>query len=137
MSLIKIQAAFVTAYITAFPSVPTAYPNVKFNPPAGKWVKFDFVPSPPFVFSLGNGGDDMQRGVVSLSFFYPQDTGTADFYDDFEICRSTFVAGKFFTYSDQSAKVISCGASGPVSDGPWLRGNVAIDWEALIKRTTI
>jgi len=134
MSLGKVQSAFVTAYVAAFPTRATSYPNAKFVPPTGAWVKFDFTPAQPFVFTLGSGGDDMQRGLVQLSFFYPQDTGTAAFYTDVGSCRTAFTAGKFFTYSGQTVKVISCGASGPVSDGPWLRGIVTVEWETLLKR---
>ena len=139
MSVANIQSALITAYLDKFPTLPTAYPNVRFSPPSqgAKWAKIDFTASQPFVFTLGNGGEDMQRGLFVVSFFYPQDTGTFDFYTDVATMREQFVAGKFFTFGGIVTKIISSGANGPVSDGSWLRGMVTIEWESLLARTII
>lgn len=137
MSLDKIHSALIQAYVAAFPTLPTAYPNANFKPSTNKWAKIDFSPAQPFTFTLGDGGEDMQRGVLSVSLFYPQDTGTYDFYQDYSTLRGRFTGGKFFTFSGQSVWIRSCGVTAPVSDGAYLRGIVIIEWEATIARPVI
>lgn len=139
MSIASIQSALTKAYLDVFPVVATAFPNVSFSPPNNRerWVKIDFTPYQPFLFTLGVGGEDIQRGLFQLSFYYPQNIGTANYYADVETCRQQFVAGKTFTYNGQTVRVISCGARGSVSDGPWLLGIVSIEWEALLVRAII
>lgn len=140
MSETRINAALVTAYRAAMPSLidQTAYEGASFTPTTGtKWAALHNLRAGADVASLGVGGQDDHAGVLQIDINVPENTGTASLLNDADTLRAYFVAGRGFTYQSQSVRVRRSDVS-PIRrvDG-WLRVSVSVTYSAMTIRPEI
>lgn len=78
MSLVKINAALVSAYQALGLNLPTAYEMRDFTPPSsGMWARVLNAPATRSVRTLGDGGEDNITGFFQVDIFTPENSGTA------------------------------------------------------------
>lgn len=140
MSEVKINAALVTAYRAAMPSLvsSTAYEGMSFTPTVGqKWGQVTNLRAGADMASLGVGGQDESTGVFQIDVSVPENSGTATLLADADTLRAYFVAGRSFTYQSQSVRVRRADVS-PIRrvDG-WLRVSVSVTYSAITIRPEI
>ena len=105
MSLKKINSALVSAYLAAYPSVPTSYEGVAFTPPQGKWAQVTNLPAGGDVVTLGTGGEDEIAGVFQIDVNVTEGTGTSVLLADLDTLKNYFIAGRWLTYQGQNVLV--------------------------------
>lgn len=114
MSMATVESALIKAFVDAnfFAQALVQWPNVKFEPPVtGAWAAVYFLPSQPFVATLGTGGEDEVPGILQIDLNFPPNSGTKGCNDKYEAIKNVFTAGARFAYSGQEVVIRSCGRS--------------------------
>ena len=137
MSIKKINAALVTAYQSAYPSVPTAYEGVAFTPPNGKWAQVFNLLSAADPVTLGKGGEDEVSGVFQIDINVPEGSGTSTLLTDMDTLKSSFVAGKWLAYQGQNVLIRKADPSAIRRIDGWLRISLSVYYTSRQTRGTI
>lgn len=137
MSLDYVRAALEKQVVIGLPSNhDIAWVNEEFTPPeADEWARVSFVPSQPFVFTLGDEGNDQVDGFLQISLMFPQGLGTQVSYKRFDGLRDVFYAGAKYTFESQDVVIRSCGMSQGRNDDGWYRVDVTVFWYAFLSRS--
>lgn len=138
MSITNIRSALVQAFVASnlFDPVAVQYENILFQAPDNlPWAAVYFVPVPPVVATLGEGGSDEQRGFLQIDLNFTQNSGEKEINAAFEVLRSLFTAGRRFSYSGQEVIILSCGrANGKIING-FFRIPVTVQFYAHVPRS--
>lgn len=138
MSELRINAALVSAYRAVMPTLPTAFEGAPFTPPAGqKWGQLTNLRAGADVASLGVGGLDEHTGVLQIDISVPEGTGTGELLRNADTLRAYFVAGRHFTYQDQSVRVRRADVSSIRRVDGWQRISVSVTYSAFTTRPEI
>lgn len=138
MSALKINAALVAAYRAILPTLPTAFEGVTFTSTVGsKWGQVANLRAGADVASLGVGGLDEHTGVLQIDISVPENTGTAALLRDADTLRAYFIAGRHFTYQDQTVRVRRADVSSIRRVDGWLRISVSVTYSAFTTRPEI
>jgi hypothetical protein len=124
--------------IATLDSVPTAWPNKKFTPPAkAPWCEVFYMPAGRDAVTMGAGGEDEVTGIIQVNYNNLLDTGdtpTDEFLGELE---DHFVGGRVFSYQQQKVSIIkSVRSPGRVKENNWTT-SLSIYFLARIHRPTI
>lgn len=92
-------------------NVTVAWPNVPFTPPAGSWVKLDFVWGTGQVMTKGGGGLNSVTGILQLAIFGRKNKGDGALDTLAQSARATFNRLRF---ASPNQDVMFGAVSGPV-----------------------
>lgn len=68
--------AYHMSQLVFSPSIPVAWPNVAFVPPASnKWIRFHEIPAQTLPLSVDDRGANQHQGLAQISVFWPLNTG--------------------------------------------------------------
>lgn len=84
------MATIETAIAAAFPTTPTAWPNVPFTAPAGQWLKVDFLWGNGTITTKSPNGLNFITGVLQLAVFERKDGGDGSLDALAESARAAF-----------------------------------------------
>lgn len=123
MSQIAIRAALESALNGMTPSLPTAWENVAFTPPAlsspyqAVFVLFAEPDNPSY-----GGNMYRERGIMHVSLRYPAQAGDAAARHIGALLRTTFARGASFTNSGVTVTIERTPEVGPgtIEDGRWV-----------------
>lgn len=134
MSLDRVRAALIEAYIDTNTGLTTVYENESAPEGTEPWAVFTLVPETLVPVTLGKGGEDEAKGIARIDLNYPLDTGEGTASAVFNLLREKFIAGQTFTNNGQPVRILSCGrAQGKAVNG-WYQVSISINWSARIKR---
>ena len=142
MSISNVRKAMTSAVKTVLDTIgfsgATSWENAPFdNSKMPKWAKVTFVSVPPFVTTLGAGGDDRITGYIQVDLNVPQGSSVGDLDSWIESLRNEFVAGKGYPYGGTTTTIINSGPNaGSVFDN-WYRKSVTITYRADLPRASI
>lgn len=136
--MINSDGALVQAYIDAGLGLSTAYEGQHFEPPTdgSAWAQVTILPAAFDVISLGAGGMDQETGIMQIDFNVAPGTGRATLISYAETMRNAFIAGRSFSRSGQTVRVINTERTPTRLVDGWLRLSVSINWESETTRPT-
>lgn len=106
---------------------PIAWPDVRFVPPAGTWVRFTMKNTDGRQASIGNPGANRFRrtGLVSIQVFQPENKASKDARTKADVAADIFIANGLsgFLFKNVNAKDI-----GPDGSG-WYQWNVTAEFQ--------
>lgn len=99
MSIVNIRAALETALNAVTPSIPTAWENLDFTPPAisSPYQRAYVMFAKPDNFE--RGGNYAEIGIFHINLVYPKSVGSRDAALRCELLRTTFHRGATFIFS--------------------------------------
>lgn len=114
MSEVKVRAAIVSTFVAGafFEASRIAQENVKFVPPtSGPWAEIIFLPTQPYIATLGAGGQDRLDAIVQIDLNYPLGSGEEAVGAKADAIRNTFTVGRRCLYQGVEVVIRSCGRS--------------------------
>ncbi len=99
MSIINIRAALETALSSVTPSIPTAWENLEFTPPATNvpYQRVYLLLAKPDNYEMGS--NYAQLGIFHINLVYPKSTGSRSAAARGEQLRELFHRGATFEFS--------------------------------------
>lgn len=123
-----IFAALDTRLAAFVPAMPTAWPNVNFNPTKGTaWLKVDHLPAQPVRRSIGVNGQNAYPGVFQVMVNWPPGVGAGDAQTRADAIANHFPLGA--VYGGVRVAAVRCGP--PLSDAEWFSIPVSITYELV------
>lgn len=132
MTMNNTDGALVQAYIDAGLGLSTAYEGQHFEPPTdgSAWASVFILPAAFDAVSLGGQGLDQETGIMQIDFNVAPGTGRATLLGYVETMRNTFIAGRSFTRSGSSVRIINTERTSIRMVDGWLRVSVSVNWNS-------
>lgn len=142
MSLKNIRAALMDAFLEIGFTYPMKEANVPFTTHSQEpWCAVWFLNGEISASSCGVQGEDVVYGIMQVDLNYPKDIKTGPYrgdipsYDDFELIRTKFKTGKYFTYGGTQTEITQCYRNGgEYIDEVWYKVVCTVAYRAYLQR---
>lgn len=130
MSLLAIRRALETQLLALTPAIETAAENVAFEPKVGTpHQRIHLLPNNPSSPTLGTAELIKEQGILQVSLYYPQNTGTKAALERAEAIRGQFPKGLTLTSGGVNVTIAQRGSIAPaVMSDAWYVVPVSIPY---------
>lgn len=134
MSLEKVQLGLISLYQTLTPEIPTAWDNRKFDPVRDSlWASVHFMPAGEEMATLGQGGTDLNFGILQINLNIPLGIGEKNTREKISSLRTCF-SPRTLLHEDQAFTIVRrYPENGRAVDNFW-RIPFTVHWKAYIPR---
>ena len=119
------------ASLTTSPSMPVAWPNVSYDPPATGYLRVSHLPNETDQVTLGASGQNRHTGILQVSVMWPKGDGSIDPLEVAAQVVAHFKRGTSFTQNSVDIRiVVPPSIAAPLDDDPFMQYPVTIQYLA-------
>ena len=132
MSIAKVRAALESRLNGISPAVATAWENVPYSPTVGTaWQRVNLMVNTPVDYAVSSDVVE-QRGILQVTLYYPQGTGSATAAARAQAVADRFAPVQTLTSGGTNVEVLSTahiGTASAVDD--WFVIPVSVPWRSF------